>query len=362
MKKIIKYTSISIGLLLFFFLLFLVYSTLTEFHPQKNIILKKKVNPGILNDMLSFSILTWNIGYAGLGANMDFFYDGGKKTRDSKSNTEHNLKEIGAFLKSNDTLNFIFLQEVDLASKRSYFINEKNYLDLLLPKFNGYSGINYQAEFVPVPVNDPMGKVKSGIITYTSFPASKVTRFAYPGSFSWPKSLFILKRCFLECRFNLPGKKEFVLINTHNSAFDDGSLRVQEIMALQAYVIQEYEKGNFVLIGGDWNQTPAGFAPHFTEPFDTTNLVFLPKVFLTGWKFAFISDKPSNRNLKKPYDLQKTLTSVIDFYVASPNIEIASIKLIDLQFQYSDHQPVMLIFKFKKCNILLKTGSPENED
>jgi endonuclease/exonuclease/phosphatase family metal-dependent hydrolase len=346
MKKIIKYTSLLAGSLVFLFVFFLIYSTLTEFHPPKKLILKEQEKAKLLNDSSSFSILSWNIGYAGLGADMDFFYDGGIKTRDTKSNTEHNLKEIGAFLKSNDSLDFIFLQEVDLESKRTYFNNEKAYFDNLLPGFEGYTGINYKAGFVPVPLNNPMGEVKSGIVTYTKYPPYKITRIAYPGSFPWPKRLFVLKRCFLECRFRLPENKEFILINTHNSAFDNGLLRAEESEALQIYVKQEYNKGNYVLIGGDWNQTPEGFVPHFKEPLDTNNLVFLPKDFLTGWKIACVSDKPSNRNLQKPYNPLETPTSVIDFYIVSPNIEIIAIRLIDMQFQYSDHQPVLLTVKF----------------
>jgi endonuclease/exonuclease/phosphatase family metal-dependent hydrolase len=348
MRKIIKYTVLLVGTLFLFFVFFLVYSTLKEFRPQKIIIKSEQANAEILTDTSTYSLLTWNIGYAGLGAGMDFFYDGGKRTRDSKSNTELNLKKIGEFLKSNDTLDFIFLQEVDLSSKRSYLINEKKYFDALLPEYLGYTGINYKVGFVPVPISSPMGSVKSGIVTYSLHPPAKVTRIAYPGSFPWPKRLFVLKRCFLECRFSLPENKEFVLINTHNSAFDNGLLRAQESDALQTYVKQEYKKGNYVLIGGDWNQTPEGFVPQFPEPFDTNSLVFLPKDFLPGWKISCVSDKPSNRNLKKTYNPQETLTSVIDFYIASPNIEITVIKLIDLKFQYSDHQPILLAFKFRK--------------
>jgi endonuclease/exonuclease/phosphatase family metal-dependent hydrolase len=346
MKINIKYlTRLAIAIILLF-VWFLIYFTITEFRPQKITILKEYEKKELPGDSILFSVLIWNIGYAGLGANMDFFYDGGHKTRDSKVNTENNLKKIGAFLKANDTLDFILLQEVDIASKRTYYINEKEYFDSLLPRFTGFSGINYKAGFVPVPLNNPMGEVRSGIVSYSKYPVSGVTRIAYPGSFSWPKRLFILKRCFLEFRFCLTDNKEFVLINTHNSAFDDGTLRFGESKALQEYAEQEYKKGNYILIGGDFNQTPAGFVTHFKEPFDTTNLVFLPEDFLAGWKINFISDKPSNRNLQKPYDPQKTTTSVIDFFVTSPNIEVSNIKLVDLKFSYSDHQPVFLTFKF----------------
>jgi endonuclease/exonuclease/phosphatase family metal-dependent hydrolase len=348
MKKFIKYTVLFIATLFLLFILFLVYSSLTEFRPEKKIVLKENISSELLTDTALFTVLSWNIGYAGLGAGMDFFYDGGTTTRDSRSNTINNLKEIGKFLKSNDTIDFMLLQEVDLSSKRSYYINEKEYFDSLLPEFIGDVGINYKVGFVPAPIFNPMGKVKSGIVTYTALPSWRVSRIAYPGSFPWPKRLFVLKRCFLENRFNLPGNKEFVLINTHNSAFDNGLLRSKESEALQAYVKQEFEKGNYVLIGGDWNQTPVGLITQFTQPVDTNMLVYLPKDFLKGWKIACVTEKPSNRNLQKAYNPKETLTSLIDFYIVSPNIEICDLKLIDLKFQNSDHQPILLSFRFIK--------------
>src|SRR5688500_15776984 len=45
-------------------------------------------NPDILSDS-SFSFLIWNVGYGGLGKEVDFFYDGGKMVT---SPEEHVLK------------------------------------------------------------------------------------------------------------------------------------------------------------------------------------------------------------------------------------------------------------------------------
>ena len=66
----------------------------------------------------------------------------------------------------------------------------------------------------------------------------------------------MLDRCFLLSRLALPDGKELVLINTHNEAFDDGSQRNQQMAVLKELMLKEYEKGNYVITGGDWNLNP----------------------------------------------------------------------------------------------------------
>jgi hypothetical protein len=66
---------------------------------------------------------------------------------------------------------------------------------------------------------------------------------------------------------------------------------------------------------------------------------------MPGWKFAFDPEVPTNRKLKSKYNPDKTYTTVIDYYLVSPNIEIVEVKGLDLKFQNSDHQPVKLKIK-----------------
>jgi endonuclease/exonuclease/phosphatase family metal-dependent hydrolase len=350
MKKTIFRIVTGIGILLLLFLLFLLISTIIEFRPPEQKLIASPATTDTLSDTTIFSALIWNIGYAGLGANMDFFYDGGKEVRDTRENVSRNLNAIASFLGSNDTIDFILLQEIDLASKRSYRMNQAAEIGLVLGRIPDFIGINYKVQFVPVPPRAPMGKVKSGVITFSDYKPVEVKRYSYPGSFSWPSRTFNLKRCFLVCRYSVAGGKEFILVNTHNSAFDDGSMRALEIKALAGFVTKEYEKGNFVLIGGDWNQCPSGFIPRYEQPFDTIDVKYLPTDYLPGWKQIYPTDGPTNRRVLAPYDKSITLTTVIDFYIASPNIDILSLRRVDLDFANSDHQPVLISFCLRKHN------------
>jgi hypothetical protein len=117
---------------------------------------------------------------------------------------------------------------------------------------------------------------------------------------------------------------------------------------LSDYLLGEYEKGNFVIVGGDWNQTPYGIDPELPgHQFDTESLTYVEKDYpAPDWIWAYDPALPTNRRLKVPYDPSTTLTTIIDCYLLSPNFQEVEVKTIDLGFEYSDHQAVQLQAKF----------------
>jgi len=165
-----------------------------------------------------------------------------------------------------------------------------------------------------------------------------------PGQYAWPKQLFMLDRCFLVMRIPVNNGKELLIINTHNEAYDDGTIRDQQMNYLKAFLLKEYNKGNYIVVGGDWNQCPPGFTPRFDgEIFDTVNNKAIERDYLPAdWQWVYGSQIPTNRRLDIPYTRGLTLTTVIDFYLLSPNVRSMAVKTIDLSFENSDHQPVSL--------------------
>jgi hypothetical protein len=97
-------------------------------------------------------------------------------------------------------------------------------------------------------------------------------------------------------------------------------------------------------VGGDWNQTPYGIEPVLpSHQFDTENLTYVEKDFpAPGWIWAYDPLLPTNRRVALPYDKNISLTTIIDCFLLSPNIRMEHVETIDLDFQYSDHQPVIL--------------------
>lgn len=345
--KVIGYSLLAVILL---FAGFLAYSTITWYNPEAKLILSESSKIDVIHCDSVYEALAWNIGYAGLGSNMDFFYDRGTKVRDTKERTIANLDSIRNFINRHSAIPFILLQEVDVNSKRSYHINQKDSIAKDTRKHNTIA-LNYSSFFVPVPPTEPMGKVKSGVVSYCDYEPIESVRFAYPGMFGWPNRLFNLRRCMLVNRYKTSNNKDFVLINTHMSAFDDGSLKKQEMQFVKDFVIAEFEKGNYVLVGGDWNQSPPDFkittfGDNFeSEVFKLTNITsdFLPQ----GWKWVYDASSPTNRYLNEVYTEGKTFRSILDFFLVSPNIEVAGSKTRDLNFQFADHNPVFIEFILK---------------
>ncbi|MCK4464260.1 MAG: hypothetical protein KAU83_01000, partial [Bacteroidales bacterium] len=142
--KIIKTFAFVILVLVVLFGIFLGYFSLTDYNPEERILIFKSDEPDTLNaENLNLSFLCWNIGYGGLGKEMDFFYDGGSHVRTSKEITVNNLDKINDFLVKNDSIDFILLQEVDTHSKRSYFVDETEAIGYVVPDYFQSFSTNY---------------------------------------------------------------------------------------------------------------------------------------------------------------------------------------------------------------------------
>ena len=326
------------------FLIFLVYATVDDYKPVDVDLQYDNNQASVISDSAELKLLIWNIGYAGLDASMDFFYDGGDQMRPSEEGVINNMKGVVKILTPNLENDFILLQEVDRNSKRSYHLNQFEIIEGHFHQFGAFFGMNYQVFFVPIPLKNPMGKVESGLMTLSKHSPSGVSRHSFPGNYSWPMKLFMLDRCFLVNRYPVNNGNELVIINTHNSAYDDGTLRELQMSFLKEFLLTEYEKENYIIVGGDWNQTPYGFDPVLpSHQFDTVNLTYVDKDYpAADWNWAFDSTLPTNRRVAVPYDRSTSLTTVIDYYLLSPNIKLDEVKTADVNFEFSDHQPVQL--------------------
>lgn len=348
--KILKYFLYFILLLVVLFGLFLIVSTLGDYNPEERELIFESSSPDTISTDTYLNILSWNIGYCGLGAEMDFFFDGGENVRATKENTKKNMEAIGKFLVLNDSIELFLLQEVDVSSKRTYHINQSEELTSLIKYPHSFFAENYKSFFVPVPPTEPMGKVLSGLLSISKFEPFLVERMDFPGSYPWPKKLFMLDRCFMVQRFALSNGKSLLIINTHNSAFDGGMLKKHEMEYLKNFLLAEYDKGNYLLVGGDWNQNPPNFIDQqFNEKSGYENFLlstisedFMPE----GWTWIFDPDVPTNRSNTAPYNEESTSTTILDSFLCSPNLLSVYSKTVNLNFENSDHQPILCSIEF----------------
>lgn len=352
MKKFLKILSSIIGIVVVLLAILLIFLTVTDYNPDKKVEIPINNNAKTqMNSKNEVSIITWNIGYAGLGQKEDFFFDGGSKSKPSSKEVVNGYLDGIISSLNNYKADFFMFQEVDVDSSRSYNIDE---LAKISQNYSDYSysfACNYNIKYIPVPL-PPTGKVKAGQVTLSKYGVKEATRYAFPGNYSWPKKTVMLDRCFSVTRVPIEDKEgDLLIINAHFSAYDDGSLREQQLQCVKKYVLEEYNKGNYVVLGGDWNQTfdtidadkfPLYKNGSFYTPYSISS-DWLEK----GWNWGINDNVPTYRLLNAPYEEGKTQIGVIDGFLVSPNISIIKAEVIDFKFVNSDHNPVFMKFNLK---------------
>lgn len=300
----------------------------------------------------SLDLLSFNIGYAGLGRRADFFMDGGKQVRPEREAVEANLTAVKNVLRSHPA-DIVLLQEVDRDSSRSYGIDQAAALAGVLPGFAHSMALNFKVPWIPYPVLRPFGRVASGLISLSRFPPNSARRLQLPGYYPWPVRVFHLKRCLHLLRFPAPDGKDWVIINLHLSAFDKGGrLRREQMVYLKKLVVDLTGAGHYLIVGGDWNQAFPGidggtFAHSDTVPdwFQKMDPAWIP----AGFQWAYDRTQPSLRATNKPYLPGQNFLTIVDGFLVGPGIEVQEVHTLDLDFAHSDHNPVLLRLKLKNA-------------
>lgn len=308
-KIIFKTIGIVLGAVIAAFGCFLGYLTVTEYRPspEENVTVYMTDTLPDAKAGQTLSVLSWNIGYGALGNSADFFMDGGSSVMTAEEDeVRENMKAIKTHLLQEDP-DIVLLQEVDQDSRRSHHINEAFDLQSLFdPSACSTFAGNYRA-LVPYPV-PPLGKIDSGIMTLSKLQIDE--------------------------------------------AYDSGEGKIAQTKALLSLLEEERAKSNYVIAGGDFNQTFSSVDPSLypslpglwhCSSIDT-------RTFGDGWTFHMDETTPTCRSLDRPYEgLDRQAAGpesfqyyMIDGFIVSDNIRVNSVKTQDLGFVNSDHNPVLL--------------------
>ena len=296
----------------------------------------------------TLNILTFNIGYAGYNKGEDFFMDGGKGVLPASSDAVmENLSGIASII-NEENCDIVLVQEADVDSRRSFHTNEVAYLGSSTGKPHAFA-CNYNVVFIPYPI-PPIGSVNSGLVTYTGLNVADAKRYALPDTAPWYMSMGYLKRCLLVERIPVTGSdKELVIVNQHLEAYTEEEKRDMQMSVLCGLIEEEYARGNYVIVGGDFNQefeindnppllSETGWIPGEIKESD------IP----AGFSLAVADNAPSCRSLEEPFtDNETSQVYIIDGFIVSDNIEVKLVEVHDRGFEYSDHNPVRLEVKLR---------------
>lgn len=301
-----------------------------------------------------YTAVTYNIGFGAYRPDFSFFMDGGKSSwAKSKESVIEAVKGAGEEMLSLSP-DFALVQEIDLNSTRSYHVDE---YALLKEDFVSYYTVfaqNYDSAFLFYPFTQPHGRSRSGIGVFSRYPIKEALRRSFPISTSFSK-FFDLDRCYSISRVPVENGKELVIFALHMSAYGNSDeIRKGQIDMLCADMQKEYEAGNYVLCGGDFNhdlkasEEETENRASWAYPFPRTEL---PKHFSFALDFCTEEEIEgmwdSARNADMEYVPGVTYTVTLDGFILSDNIECLSYENVNTGYAWSDHDPVKVSFVLK---------------
>lgn len=313
----------------------------------------------VLQKDTEYTALTYNIGFGAYDPAFSFFMDEGvmadgtttkgiSSRAASEAAAQANTQGAISQMQEN-AANFMLLQEVDEKADRSWNVNQVQEITTAFPEYSWSYASNFHTAYLAYPITDPIGKTESGLLTLSQFKNDSAVRRSYPVDQGFPTKFFDLDRCFEVNRFPVEGGGELVLINSHMSAYDEGGLiREQQMKLITEVMKAEREKGNWVIVGGDFNHA-------FSQPLDVIPSGQQIPAWVTEFDYSALPEgfrvvEADNlttigtcRGSDIPYTKGVNYEVVVDGFIVSDNVNATATNL-DLGYLYSDHNPVRMTF------------------
>lgn len=199
--------------------------------------------------------MTWNIRF-GIGRSPWFGDACGNNTIFSKDEVMPHLDSIVDAIKMIQP-DILFLQECDLKSTRTDYINELQYiLDHTYLNYAVYVS-EWKAQYIP---SDGLGRMDMGLAILSRWPVTGAKRInlATRGDQSGLVNYFYLHSCIVTGKIKIPGFEEFDVLNIHASAFATDDTKKKHFETFKAKLDAIQQSGRYFLAGGDLNELPPG--------------------------------------------------------------------------------------------------------
>ena len=270
-KKVLKTIGVLLGFIVVIVLGYIIYLYASYHRIEDNKSLSVESHTETKQTLTTgkqYSAITYNIGFGAYTPDFSFFMDGGKSSwAKSKKSVLKTVKNAGNLTKSYDP-DFALIEEIDLNSTRSYHVNEYSILKKCLKNYDTVFAQNYDSAFLFYPFTQPHGSSKAGLALFSRYPIKDSLR-----------------------RIPVDNGKYLVIFQLHMSAYGNSDkIRKGQIRMLSADMKKEYEAGNYVLCGGDFNHDLKA-----AEDDDSTDRESIPKKYASRTFFFLYGSTAKER-------------------------------------------------------------------
>ena len=203
----------------------------------------------------TITVMTWNIRF-GAGLAHWFGDSPGDRVILPAEEVYHNLEGIAAKIESVQP-DILLLQEVDVQSKRTGYIDEVQYLlDNTYFNYGTFASI-WKAQNIP---SDGLGRMNMGNAILSRWPITFAERVKLPlrGDQDALTKYFYLRRNYIKAQIALPGITDFTALCIHLSAFSTDDTKQRQLTIFKNELDGLSAKSIPFVAGGDFNLLPPG--------------------------------------------------------------------------------------------------------
>ncbi|MEA2095223.1 MAG: endonuclease/exonuclease/phosphatase family protein [Candidatus Cloacimonadota bacterium] len=207
-------------------------------------------------------IMTWNIKFG--GARIDFFFDGwGDEVLMDEDVVIENTQKIAEYINIVQP-DIILLQELDIDSKRSAYVDQMQFiLDATELNYGAYAS-QWKADFVP---SDGLGRMNSGNAIMSRWEITDAVRIALPLiDQDGLTQYFYLRRNILKTKIQI-GDNELQVLNIHAAAYSKDGTKKEQIDIYKGELDDLNAEGLIFVAGGDFNAIPPNSVNWLEEGF-----------------------------------------------------------------------------------------------
>ncbi|MCF7858762.1 MAG: endonuclease/exonuclease/phosphatase family protein [Candidatus Cloacimonetes bacterium] len=199
----------------------------------------------------SLKIMTWNIKFG--GARIDFFFDGwGDEVLMTEDVVIENTQNIADYLNEVDP-DIVLLQELDIDSKRSAYVDQLQYLLNATALNYGAYASQWKADFIP---SDGLGRMNSGNAILSKWEITDAIRIALPLiDQDGLTQYFYLRRNILKTKIQI-GTEQLQVLNIHAAAYSKDGTKKEQIDIYKGILDGLNSEGLLFVAGGDFNAIP----------------------------------------------------------------------------------------------------------